>query len=402
MNLLPVSEALERLLGGAHCLPAESVRIDEAADRIAAADLPALRTQPPFAASAMDGYAVRSEDLTTLPARLKVIGSAAAGHRFEGKVAAKETVRIFTGAPVPDGADAILIQENATVQDGGAIDAHESTPAGRYVRPAGLDFRQGETLIEKGQLLDSARLSLAAAANYPILPVVRKPVVAILATGDELLPPGTEPGPNQIIASNSYGVAAIASKSGAETVDLGIAADSKSALRDAVQQVKDLKADVFVTLGGASVGEHDLVQEILGEEGMALDFWKIAMRPGKPLMYGTLGPMQFLGLPGNPVSSLVCSHLFLKPLIAKLAGRADDRQFVAATLGADMPANDRREDYVRAEIRMNADGDRTALPFAVQDSSMLKTLALADGLIIRAPHAPEAKSGSQCKVLLLR
>ncbi len=402
MTLLPVAEALRRLLGGASRLSAESISIADAADRVAAADLPALRTQPPFAASAMDGYAVRSGDLTTLPARLKVIGSAAAGHRFDGELAAGETVRIFTGAPVPDGADAILIQENATVADEGAIDAHEKPPAGRYVRPAGLDFEQGETLIEKGQLLDSARLSLAAAANYPILPVVRKPIVAILATGDELLLPGADPGPNQIIASNSYGVAAIAADCGAETVDLGIAADTKSALHDAVQKVKDIKADVFVTLGGASVGEHDLVQEVLGKEGMALDFWKIAMRPGKPLMYGTLGSMQFLGLPGNPVSSLVCSHLFLKPLIAKLAGRPDDRQFAEATLGADMPANDQREDYVRAEISTNAEGERTALPFTVQDSSMLKVLARADCLIIRPPHAPEAKSGSQCKVLLLR
>lgn len=399
---MPVAEALERLLDGARCLPAESISIADAADRVAAADLPALRTQPPFTASAMDGYAVRSVDLTTIPTRLKVIGSAAAGHRFEGEITAGEAVRIFTGAPVPAGADAILIQENATVVGDSAIDAHEMPPAGRYLRYAGLDFEQGETLIEKGQLLDSARLSLAAAGNYPILPVVRKPIVAILATGDELLLPGADPGPNQIIASNSYGVAAIAACCGAETVDLGIVSDTKSALRDAVQTVKDVRADVFVTLGGASVGEHDLVQEVLGEEGMALDFWKIAMRPGKPLMYGTLGPMQFLGLPGNPVSSLVCSHLFLKPLIAKLSGRSDNRQFADAILGADMSANDQREDYVRAEIRTNADGSKTALPFAVQDSSMLKTLARADGLIIRPPHAPEAKSGSQCKVLLLR
>lgn len=400
--MLAVAEALGRLMDGVNCLPPESVSLTQAADRIVAADLPALRTQPPFAASAMDGYAVRSGDIATVPTRLTVIGSSAAGCRFNGEVGEGETVRIFTGAPVPDGADAILIQENATVVADNVIEAQEMPPTGHYIRRAGLDFEQGEILIEKGQLLDSARLSLAAAANYPLLPVVRKPIVAILATGDELLLPGADPGPDQIIASNSFGVAAIATGSGAETVDLGIAADSRASLQDAVQKAKDANADILVTLGGASVGDHDLVQQVLGEEGMALDFWRIAMRPGKPLMYGTLGPMRFLGLPGNPVSSLVCSLLFLKPLIARLAGREDDRQFAEATLGADMRANDQREDYVRAAITTDQDGNKTAVPFGVQDSSMLKTLARADALIIRSPHAPAAQSGSPCNVLMLR
>ena len=293
-------------------------------------------------------------------------------------------------------------RKTPTLLKDGWVEALERPAQGAYVRPAGLDFRQGEILLEEGRVLDPAALSLVAAANHPDLPVVRKPVITILATGDELLAPGSAPGPGQIIASNSFGVAAIVEECGATAIDLGIAPDDRQAISGSVKQAAGLNADILVTLGGASVGEHDLVQEVLTGEGMALDFWRIAMRPGKPLMYGVLGPMRFLGLPGNPVSSLVCSHLFLKPLIAKLAGRRHDGHYVEAVLETDLAANDRREDYIRSGVYTGDDGVLHARPFPVQDSSMLKTLADANGLIVRPPHAPAASKGTPCRVLMLR
>lgn len=356
MALLPVEEALAQLLQSAIPLERETVSIADAAHRVLAAPVVALRTQPPFPASAMDGYAVRAADLTKAPIDLEVIGEAPAGHGFSGTVAAGEAVRIFTGAPVPDGADAILIQEDAESHGNNCITAHSTVRRGRYVRRAGLDFEKGETLLEPGRLLDAAALSLAAAANHAELEVVRRPRVAILATGDELLPPGSETGPDQIIASNSYGVAAIAGKNGALTDDLGIVRDDRAAISTSIRQALDGGADVIVTLGGASVGDHDLVREVLENEGMALDFWKIAMRPGKPLMVGRLGRTHVLGLPGNPVSSIVCSHLFLLPLLAKLGGQTHSPDICEARLMAPMAANDERQDYVRARVVAGADG----------------------------------------------
>jgi molybdopterin molybdotransferase len=401
MALLPVKTALEKLLAGVDTLGGETVSLHEAAGRVLVEPVSALRTQPPFTASAMDGYAVRAADTATPPARLSLIGEAPAGHGFAGKVGEREAVRIFTGAPVPEGADAILIQENAKPEGDGFVIAHESVARGRFVRPAGLDFRAGEILLEAGHILDPAALSLAAAANHPDLQVVSRPVVAIIATGDELLPPGSDPGPDQIIASNSYGVAALAADAGARVEDLGIVADNDEAIAAAVGRAMALGADILVTLGGASVGDHDLVRQVLGNEGMELDFWKIAMRPGKPLMVGRLGQTRVLGLPGNPVSSIVCAHLFLKPLIAKMCGRAFEFPIREAVLGHAMPANDEREDYVRAKLKHEGDLFR-AHPFSRQDSSMLKTLAASDCLIIRDSHAPAAGTGQPCRVLMLK
>lgn len=401
MALMPVSEALERLLAGVEPLPAETVAIGHAAGRVLAKPIAALRTQPPFDASAMDGYAVRAADVAKVPARLTLIGESAAGLRYAGSVGPGQAVRIFTGAPVPDGADTILIQENSRHAGDGAVEAVETVGAGQHIRRRGLDFLEGDALLPAGRVLDAAALSLAAAANHPTLEVVRRPVVAILATGDELLQPGSAPGPDQIIASNSYGVAAIARDAGAETRDLGIAPDRGSAVEAAVASALDGGADVIVTLGGASVGDRDLVQGVLVGMGMELDFWKIAMRPGKPLMLGRFGEVRVLGLPGNPVSSLVCSHLFLAPLIARLGGRAHRQDLVAARLATAMPANDGRQDYVRALAAR--DGDvTTASPFDTQDSSMLRTLAEANCLIVRPPHAPAATAGDLCEVLVLR
>ncbi|MEX0346764.1 MAG: gephyrin-like molybdotransferase Glp [Rhizobiaceae bacterium] len=401
MALLPVKDALHQLLENAHKLGSETVPVGEAAGRVLATPLAALRTQPPFPASAMDGYAVRTDDLRTVPATLQVIGEAPAGHGYSGRVTAGQAVRIFTGAPVPEGADAILIQENAKAGADGTVTAISTVEPEKFVRRAGLDFTEGETLLEEGRNLDAAALSLAAAANHATLQVVRRPKLAILATGDELLPPGSNPGPDQIIASNSYGVASIAAQLGAEIVDLGIVADNKAEISTAIETARHHHADVIVTLGGASVGDHDLVREVLEELGMQLDFWRIAMRPGKPLMVGRLADIHVLGLPGNPVSSIVCTHLFLVPLLSKLGGTQYRPDVRAANLAKPLAENDEREDYIRARVTASPNG-LEAHPFGKQDSSMLKVLAAANGLIIRPVRAPAAVAGDECQVLMLR
>jgi len=401
MALVPVAEALERLLEGAAALPGESVPLADAAGRVLAQPLAALRTQPPFDASAMDGYAAQSADVASAPARLSVVGMAAAGHGFSGVVGKSQAVRIFTGAPLPEGADTIVIQENVRDLGDGVIEVTEPTPQARNVRRRGLDFNQGDVLLGRGRVLDPAALSLAASANHPTLTVVRQPLVAIIATGDELRRPGSELGPDQIISSNAYGVAAAAQSVGARALDLGIAADRQDAIAALVRKAVDAEADVIVTLGGASVGDHDLIHDVLTGEGMKLDFWKIAMRPGKPLMFGRLGDIRCIGLPGNPVASLVCSQLFLKPLLARLGGRVHRQEMRKARLAAPMQANDLRQDYVRAVVREEA-GAPVATPFGIQDSSMLRMLADANGLIVREPFAPALEAGAECSVLMLR
>jgi molybdopterin molybdotransferase len=401
MALMPVAEALERLLAGATRLTGEAVAIAEAAQRVLAAPVHARRTQPPFAASAMDGYAVRGADIAALPAFLDVIGEAPAGRPFSGTVGAGQAVRIFTGAALPQGADTVLLQEDARAAGTGRIEATEATATGRHVRAAGLDFRHGDLLLSAGRTLDPAAISVAAAANHATLQVVRRPLVAIIATGDELVPPGAEPLPGQIVASNNLAVAAIARADGAEVLDLGIVPDDRALIAAAVGRAQEAGADVIVTLGGASVGDHDLVQGVLTGLGMKLEFWKIAMRPGKPLMVGRLGGAHVIGLPGNPVSSLVCSHLFLRPLLARLGGRDHTADIRPAVLGGGMKANDQRQDYVRASAFRGSAG-LVATPFDIQDSSMLATLATANALIIREPFAPAAAQGSACQVLMLR
>jgi len=401
MALVPVAEALERLLDGAAPLASESVSLFDAVDRVLAEQVAALRTQPPFNASAMDGYAVRAAEVASVPSKLSVIGMAPAGRGFEGTVGERQAVRIFTGAPLPEGADTIVIQENVRDLGGGEIEVIEPTAEWRNIRRIGLDFSKGDVLLEKGRLLDAAALSLAASANHPRVSVVRRPLVAIIATGDELLPPGSDLGPDQIISSNAYGVAAAAQSVGARALDLGIAADRKDAIAALVKKAVAAGADVIVTLGGASVGDHDLIHDVLTGEGMTLGFWKIAMRPGKPLMFGRLGDIRCIGLPGNPVASLVCSQLFLKPLLARLGGRDHRQDIRSARLGAAMPANDLRQDYVRSVVRED-DGGLVATPFSIQDSSMLRMLADANGLIVRAPFDPASAAGDSCSVLMLR
>ena len=401
MALLPVEDALRRVIEGMSPLPAEEVPLSEAVGRVLAGDLKARRTQPPFDASAMDGYAVRAADIETPPATLSVVGESAAGRRFDGQVGRGEAVRIFTGAPVPEGADTILLQENASALQPGRISALEPSIAGRHIRRAGLDFKEGETLLEKGRPLDATALSLAAAGGHSRLPVISRPLVAVIATGDELVPPDTMPGPDQIVASNNFAIGALAKLDGAEVHDLGIVPDRREAIAGAVRRAVGTGAQIIVTLGGASVGEHDLVRQVLTAEGMELDFWKIAMRPGKPLMFGRFGETRVLGLPGNPVSSFVCAHLFLRPMLARLSGRPFHPNLRAARLGKAVKANDERQDYLRACVEESPDGP-IATPFERQDSSMLTTLATANGLIVREPHAPAAEAGAPCTVLMLR
>jgi molybdopterin molybdotransferase len=312
-------------------------------------------------------------------------------------------VRIFTGAPMPKDADTVLMQEDADGVGSAEITVRVPSTKGRFVRPAGLDFSEGAVLLTAGRVLDSAALGLAAAMGHPILPVRRRPKVAILATGDELVAPGDPAGPDQIVASNSFSLMALVEKAGGEALDLGIARDDHDDLGAKIASARAADADVLITLGGASVGEHDLVQAALTRAGLSLGFWKIAMRPGKPMMTGRLGRMVVVGLPGNPVSSIVCGHLFVLPLIEALLGMEDcarDRS-IPAILGRDMPANDEREDYVRADLEMTAAGWR-ATPFDRQDSSMLGTLARARCLTIRPAFAKPAKQGDACRVLMLR
>lgn len=402
MALMPVDEALARILEDA--APAdepEMLPLAEASGRVLARDLKALRTHPPFAASAMDGYAVRACEASA-GAVLTLQGESAAGHGFDGALAPGSVIRIFTGAPVPGGADAIVIQENADRLEDGSVRINEAPVASRYIRDAGIDFETGKVGLEAGRLLDAGAITFAAAMNHAELPVLRRPRVAILATGDELRLPGVALGPDQIVASNTFGVAALAREAGADIIDLGIAADRMDALDSAIDSALAQGADVLVTIGGASVGDHDLVQKALTGRGMALDFWRIAMRPGKPLMSGRLGQMRVLGLPGNPASSLVCAHLFLEPLVARLGGRPAPDRIKKAILTKDMPENDQRQDYIRGDLATNPDGQLAATPLARQDSSLMKVFADARCLIVRPPFAPPAIVGSTCDVLVLR
>jgi molybdopterin molybdotransferase len=402
-SLLPVSEALTRLLSRARPIDAsEQVPLLEAAGRVLSADVAARLTQPPFHSSAMDGYALRAEDAPAVGSELTVIGESAAGHGFSGSVGQGEAVRIFTGAPVPDGADTVLIQEDAERLDGNRIRTTFAVIKGRHIRPRGQDFAEGDMVLSSGTRLDPARLTVAAAMNHPALPVYRRPRVAIIATGDELVSPGAVPQPSQIIASNTFGISALIEAAGGEVLDLGIVADRSDLIEAAIGKAVDAGADVLVTLGGASVGDHDLVQKSLKAQGMELDFWRIAMRPGKPLMVGSLGAMQVLGLPGNPVASLVCGLLFLEPLIAKLAHRATESRARDAFAAVPLGPNDHRQDFLRATLQRDHDGRLMATPFAKQDSSMMKIFADSDCLIVRPPHAPELPAGAPCPILLLR
>ena len=404
MALLSVEDALARVLDGVEATAPETVAVDAAHGRVLAAPLAALLTQPPFPASAMDGYAVRAADVARLPATLTVIGTVAAGHPYSGRIGPGEAVRIFTGAPIPDGADALVIQENA-VQDGDTVVVREGAVEAEHIRPTAMDFCAGDTLLAAGRRLGPRELSLAAAMGHGALAVRRRPRVAILATGDELVPPGVRPGAGQIVASNQLCIAGIAQAAGAEVRQLGIARDTREDLARHIAQAADVAngADVLVTIGGASVGEHDLVAPVLAERGLALAFWKINMRPGKPLMFGRLGALRVLGLPGNPASATVGARLFLLPLIWALLGRpvAACVRPIAARLAVPLEANGARQHYMRAASTPGDDGVLEVVTFPDQHSSLVTPLAQADCLLIRPPHAPALAAGSMVPVLPL-
>jgi len=400
MALMPVAEALQRVLAEARALPAEMVPLNEARGRVLTDDVMALRTQPPAAVSAMDGYAVRASDVANAPVTLKLIGEIAAGHPFDGAVGTGQAARIFTGGVMPAGADTVVIQE-LTTRDGDTVTILKVTAKGRNVRNQGIDFSKNQILLAKGRRLTDRDLMLAAAMNHPAVSVHRRPKVAVLGTGDELVAPGSTPSPGEIVYSNGFALLALARSEGAEVTDLGIARDRVEDIAAAVRRARDAGADILVSSGGASVGEHDLVQKALAAEGLNLSFWRVALRPGRPMMHGRLGAMQVLGLPGNPVSSYVCAFLFLVPLIRQLCGRADvERVPEAARLGRDLPANDERADYLRATLSPGPDGP-VATPLPAQDSSLMAPLAQADCLLIRAPNAPAAAAGSPCVILKL-
>ena len=400
MALMAVAEALQRVLADARPLPAETVALDEALGRVLTDDVVALRTQPPAALSAMDGYAVRGSDVARAPITLKVIGEVAAGHPFAGKVGPGEAARIFTGGVMPAGSDTVVIQE-FTARDADSVTIQKETAAGRNVRAAGIDFAQDENLLRKGRRLTDRDLMLAAAMNHPRLKVHKRPKVAVLGTGDELVPPGSTPQEGEIVFSNGFALAALARLNGAEVHELGIVRDRVEDIAAAVRHARQLNADILVTTGGASVGEHDLVQRALAIEGLELSFWRVALRPGRPMMHGRLEGMQVLGVPGNPVSSYVCSFLFLVPLIRTLAGRKDIAHLPEnARLGSDLPANDERADYLRATLQPGPNGPLVT-PLPAQDSSLMAPLAKADCLLIREPHAPAAPVGSDCVILKL-
>ncbi len=388
--MLSVAEARAQVLALCRPTGTETVPLDKAHGRVLAAPVVAGRAQPPFAASAMDGYAVRGAEMRP-GTTFTVIGTAPAGAAFAGTVGPGEAVRIFTGAPLPAGTDRILIQEDA-IRTGARITVGPNPDPAPYVRPAGADFRVGATLAPP-RVLGPGDIALAAAMNCPALCVARKPVVALIPTGDELVMPGGAPRPDQIVSSNNFGLAALLRDAGAETRLLPIARDSRAALSAVLALAEG--ADVIVTLGGASVGDHDLVQSTATEAGLDLSFYKIAMRPGKPLMAGRLGAQVLIGLPGNPVSAMVCGRLFICPLIAQMTGLCSDDPTRTAILSAPLPANGPRQHFMRA--RRGPDG--TVRAFQRQDSALLSVLQAADCLVVRPAYAPALGIGAPVETL---
>jgi molybdopterin molybdotransferase len=395
--VISVEEALSRLLAPLERLPLEQVSIVDSIGRVLAEDLAARRTQPPFAVSAMDGYAVRAEDLAAVPVELRIVAEVPAGAGFGGHVGPGEAARIFTGAPMPAGTDTIVIQED-TEREGDRVRVLEGAARGRYVRREGLDFGEGDVLLRAGRRLTARDIGLAAAMNRPWLFVHRRPRVGILSTGDEIVMPGDPIGPHQIVSSNSLALAAFVTACGGIPVSVGNAPDDPAALRQVAAATRGV--DLLVTTGGASVGEHDLVRDVLGADGLELDFWQIAMRPGKPLMVGRYRGTPMVGLPGNPVSTLVCALLFLRPALDRLSGAASAQDAApTARLGTALPKNDQRQDYLRSKLARAADGTLEAFPFEVQDSSMMRLLSEADCLVVRPPQAPAIAAGATVPIV---
>ncbi len=398
--MLSVRDAHARVIAAFEALPSEMVSVADAAGRVLAASPQARLTQPPADLSAMDGYAVRAADVPAAPTTLTLVGQAPAGGSYDRALQPGETVRIFPGGPLPMGADSIVIQED-TKADGPRITILEAPRVGRHIRKAGLDFSAGDTPLAAGRTLTTRDVALAAAMNHPWLSVYRKPRVAILSTGDELVMPGEPVGRNQIVSSSGIAVAALVRGWGGEPTVFDIARDDAKLIESRIEA--GAQHDLLITLGGASVGDHDLVQAALKARGFDMDFWKIAMRPGKPLMFAARDRARVLGLPGNPVSTMVCALLFLKPAMERMLGQSGDLvRTVPARLAVDVKQNDQREDYVRSRLGRGADGALTVEPHPVQDSPMLSVRAACDGLMIRPPHDPARKAGDTVQVVDLK
>lgn len=401
MSLMPVAEALERMLSGVIPLESKDIGLRFALGRTLAEPVTATLTHPPFDASSMDGYAVRASDVAQPPATLRVVGTATAGHPFNGVVNAGEAVRLFTGSVVPEGADAVLIQENATA-DGDTVTVLEAVETGANIRRKGQDFSAGDILLPRGTKLNARDILLAAAAGHPTIRAVRRPVVAILATGSELVEPGEPVGPGQIVCSNSYAIAALVEAVGGVPQMIGIVDDNLDHLVAALTRAET--ADIIVTSGGASVGDHDLVRPALKQWGAHLDFYKLAMRPGKPLFFGTRtsgGKTQrCLGLPGNPVSSLVTSRVFLAPLIAALLGRGVETHAFTGELSVPLAANGPRDHYMRAAVDRSTTPPRVT-PQQSQDSSLVSGLQRAHCLLVIPANAPAMPAGARVDALYM-
>ena len=401
LMMISVENARNKINASMPLMSLEQIGLPQALGRVLGEDLMARRTQPPKPVSSMDGYAAKIDDLLSIPTKLKVVGEIPAGTSYDGQIKEGESVRIFTGAPVPKGADLIIIQEN-TQKDGEFVKIIKGKPTvGQFIRPAGLDFNKGEILLKAGRTLTSRDIGLIAGMNIPWLMVRRRPKIAILATGYEIVMPGNFLGSDQIVSSNGLALSAFINASGGETIDLGIAPDTADDLQSLAKQAKNV--DMLVTCGGASVGEHDLVQKALSKIGLEIEFWRIAMRPGKPLMFGKIGTTKMLGLPGNPVSAFVCAIIFIGPALNSMLGTKNGNSIEPETaiLTKPLKENDEREDYLRAILVRDSQGTLIATPFDEQDSSIFSDLAHADGLVIRSPYATSAKKGDIVKVISL-
>ncbi|GAA6212171.1 molybdopterin molybdotransferase MoeA [Hyphomicrobiales bacterium 4NK60-0047b] len=396
MSLISVADAQARMIAKGQLMATENLPLELCAGRVTSEDVLAKITQPPFDASAMDGYAVRSVDCTSLPQSFKLIGESSAGHPFSGELSAGNAVRIFTGAVVPSGADAIAIQEDCDRPDDENVVVKEVSPPGKFIRVAGYDFHEGDELVTKGTTLGYRHLALLASMNVASVEVYKKPKVAIIATGDELVSPGEVLSTGQIISSIPFGMKHLLEKAGAEAHCLGIAKDDLQSLSDILSTAKDPQNefDIIVTIGGASVGDHDLVQEALKLAGMELDFWRIAMRPGKPLMVGSLNNQSIVGVPGNPVSALICSEIFVVPLIRSMLGHSSPIKVTSqAVLQNEVSSNGPRKHYMRSFFWVDDKGQQRVKCVENQDSSLQATFAFSNCLIVRAPHSDTANQG---------
>ncbi|NVJ90294.1 MAG: molybdopterin molybdotransferase MoeA [Methylocystaceae bacterium] len=399
MSLLPIDQAFAKVNAGISALSSEQVSVAQALGRVLAEDVAARLTQPPCAVSSMDGYAVRSEDVLTQPVTLTCVGESQAGGVFEAPVTKGQCVRIFTGAPMPSGSDAVIMQEDTEVA-GDQVTFKEVAFEGKFTRRAGLDFNEGDVLLKAGQLLSARDIGLLCSMNVPWVKVYRQPRVAILATGDELVMPGEAVRESQIISSNTLMVAAMVTALGGVPINLGIAGDTEESLRQTLSGLDGV--DLLVTSGGISVGDYDLVRNVLGEEGLDIDFWQVAVKPGKPFMFGHIGGKPVMGLPGNPVSSYILAFLFVRPALRKMQGMAFEQDVpVRAILGADVPKNTVRQEYMRAVFSRDDQGRLVATPYFKQDSAMLANLAHCEGFIIRPVHAEPSQAGEECDAIFI-